>query len=149
MVSHFTLLLIWQSWPFTKKPKAVRTPSPGFSSEAFGLNIVSGPKNPDDCTNIVFVHGLGGSARGTWSHEVGSFWPAWLPAVNGLENCRIMTFGYDADWTKLWKPNNVLDISDFGKQLLEDLYQHYSNCGNVIFWRVQGLILDSYRVCCA
>lgn len=37
-----------------------------------------------------------------------------------------MTFGYDADWYKFWKPKNSLNISDFGTQLLDQLFRHYS-----------------------
>ena len=82
--------------------------------------------------NIVFVHGLGGSAEGTWTDgETNSFWPLWLSKVKGLENARIMTFGYDSSWNEIWKPNNVLDISDFAKQLIHDLWCHYSDYGDV------------------
>jgi hypothetical protein len=83
--------------------------------------------------NIVFVHGLGGSAEGTWTDtQTHSFWPPWLSKVKGLENARIMTFGYDSSWNKIWKPNNVLDISDFAKQLVHDLWCHYSDYGDVL-----------------
>jgi hypothetical protein len=44
-----------------------------------------------------------------------------------------MTFGYDSSWNKIWKPNNVLDISDFAKQLVHDLWCHYADYGNVKF----------------
>ena len=84
--------------------------------------------------NIVFVHGLGGSAEGTWiDSQTNSFWPLWLSKVKGLENARIMTFGYDSSWNKMWKSNNVLDISDFAKQLVHDLWCHYLDYGDVIF----------------
>jgi hypothetical protein len=81
----------------------------------------------------VFVHGLGGSAEGTWTDAgTNSFWPLWLSTVKGLENARIMTFGYDSSWNKIWKSNNVLDISDFAKQLVHDLWCHYLDHGDVI-----------------
>jgi len=82
--------------------------------------------------NIVFVHGLGGSAEGTWTDsQADAFWPPWLTKLGGLENARIMTFGYDSGWNKIWKPNNVLDISDFAKQLVNDLWCHYLAHGDV------------------
>ena len=94
----------------------------------FGLHVVFEPALTNDnepippVTNIIFVHGLGGSAEGTWTHSGSkSFWPRWLPNVKGLEFSRIMTFGYDADWNKIWRPNSLLDISDFGDQLLNHL----------------------------
>ena len=120
----FRLLLTRQSWLFNKTSAGQSSDPP---PDHLGLKVVHEPTaSPDDksCTNIVFVHGLGGSAKGTWTLEPDSFWPAWLPKVRGLENCRIMTFGYDADWNKIWKPNNVLDISDFGDQLLNHLFLH-------------------------
>jgi hypothetical protein len=80
----------------------------------------------EPAVNIVFVHGLGGSAKGTWTYAPGRFWPLWLHEVEGLENTRVMTFGYDANWHQIWKPKNLLDISDFGKQLLDQLFLHYS-----------------------
>jgi hypothetical protein len=83
-------------------------------------------------TNIIFIHGLGGSARGTWTHEATEwYWPESLPDVNGLENVRVMAFGYNADWNQIWKANNVLDISDFGGQLRHTLFLHFSETGEV------------------
>jgi hypothetical protein len=104
-----------------------------------GLNIVVEPAASNEHEalrpiNIIFVHGLGGSSRGTWTHqESGKFWPEWLPNIKGLEHARIMTFGYDADWTKVWTPNSVLDISNFGDQLLNDVFLHYESFGEVTF----------------
>lgn len=45
---------------------------------------------------------------------------------------RIMTFGYDSGWNTLWKPDKVLDISDFAKQLVHDLWLHYTEHGKVV-----------------
>jgi hypothetical protein len=90
------------------------------------------PEPSSSALNIVFVHGLGGSAYGTWTDEkTNSFWPSWLIKVKGLENARIMTFGYDSNWKKIWKSNNVLDISDFARQLVNDLWCHYEDYGDV------------------
>jgi hypothetical protein len=58
-------------------------------------------------------------------------WPLWLPEVKGLETARIMMFGYDSDWKRFWQPNNILDISDFAKQLAHDLWCHFSDFGDV------------------
>ena len=66
--------------------------------------------------NVIFVLGLGGSAKGTWTDsQIDGFWPLWLPAVKGLENTRILSFRYDSIWNKFWKLNNILNISDFAK----------------------------------
>jgi hypothetical protein len=82
--------------------------------------------------NIIFVHGLGGSSKGTWTHtEPQTFWPEWLPAKNGLENVRIATFGYDANWSDITAPSNALGIADFAMQLLDTLDLHYTKYGDV------------------
>jgi len=94
-------------------------------SEHLGLNIFPKGSNSTDSerggvgrTNIIFVHGLGGEAMDTWSYGRSKiFWPGWLPNVPGLEQVRVMTFGYNADWARIWKSNNVLDLSDFALQL--------------------------------
>jgi hypothetical protein len=101
----------------------------------FGLEIIADVKHDEGDQppiNIVFIHGLGGASKDSWRHaESGSFWPLWLSQVRGLENARIMTFGYDSQWSKIWKPNNILDISDFAMQLVNDLWLHYTECGDV------------------
>ena len=131
---------------------------PRPSPDPFGLTILIEPAVPDGehipLTNVIFVHGLGGSARGTWTHEESdSFWPDWLPTTKGLGHARIMTFGYDADWNKIWRPNNVLDISDFGDQLLNHLLLHYSSFGDVSLSLVEKFPLincvGSDSFCCA
>ena len=108
-----------------------------------GLKTLVEPPSPAVSSspplNIVFVHGLGGSADDTWIDPgSGSFWPQWLPENKVLENARVMTFGYDSDWNKIWNPGNVLDISDFAKQLANEMWLHYSQYGDVrpLLWNV-------------
>ena len=75
---------------------------------------------------------LEGQQNGTWTEkQPGSFWPLWLPEIKSLENARIMMLGYESGWNKIWKTNNVLDISDFAKQLVHDLWLHYLEHGDV------------------
>jgi len=72
--------------------------------------------------NIVFVHGLGGSALHTWTeHKSKSFWHLWLPEIDSLANARIMTFGYKSDYKRFWGVKNSLGIYDFANQLADDL----------------------------
>jgi hypothetical protein len=67
---------------------------------------------------------------GTWTDvQTNAFWPQWLSEVEGLEHARIMVFGYDSGWDKIWK-SNILDISDFAKQLTHDLWCHFSDNGD-------------------
>ena len=71
---------------------------------------------------MVFVHGLGGGSRKTWS-KTGTeshFWPAnWLPKDPDFRNVRIHTFGYDSDWTK--GNDNCLNIYHMGLSLVGQL----------------------------
>jgi len=112
------------------------TEKPTFAAETrCGLISVSEPAvGFSSATTIVFVHGLGGCAYGTWTHDRSKeFWPAWLSDVKGLETARVMTYGYDASWNKTWKANTVLDIPDFARQLVNDLWLYYLERGNVLF----------------
>lgn len=72
------------------------------------------------------MHGLGGSAVGTWTHpSTGGFWPAWLTEDDNFKAVRILTFGYEAF------PQSALGIADIANQLLISLdvfhFQHPSN----------------------
>lgn len=82
--------------------------------------------------DIVFVHGLGGSARKTWTHPSSNqCWPEWLYEREDIDNVRILTFGYDANFKKVWAPRNSLGIQGFAQQLLYSLKLRYEQSGNV------------------
>lgn len=70
--------------------------------------------------DIVFVHGLNGSAWKTWSYDGDddSFWPQWLAEDEDLAQYRVSTFGFDS---KVKGAANNLDIIDFAKDLLFQL----------------------------
>lgn len=70
-----------------------------------GLNVLHEPNNvdPEDLKlDILFIHGLTGDAYKTWMKQTGDsevYWPVdLLPQVEGMENARILAFGYDADF---------------------------------------------------
>jgi hypothetical protein len=68
--------------------------------------------------DLVFVHGLGGGSRKTWSknEDPALFWPQeWLPRDPDFRDARVHTFGYDSNWEK----ESILSIHDFAKSLLE------------------------------
>ena len=86
------------------------------------FEVIYQPLKPS--IEIVFVHGLGGESRGTWTYgkdSVCDFWPAWLPTVPGLKDARILSFGYDSNWKMVWKPQTTLGIPQFGTGLLSAL----------------------------
>jgi len=82
--------------------------------------------------DIVFVHGFGGSVIGTWTYQGSDgFWSLWLPEEKGLQNVRILTFGYNANWNPITGGRNVLDIAGFAGQLLDAMELHYHRNGEV------------------
>lgn len=98
---------------FRNKPRDRR-------SDAQGLTVLYEPdKTP--AADIVFVHGLGGSSRQTWSKNKDPelFWPQeWLPLESGLSDVRISTFGYNAHFASATGSSDILNISDFARDLL-------------------------------
>lgn len=49
---------------------------------------------PDAPFDIVFVHGLTGDSKESWTHQNGEFWPAWL--ANDFPSLNVYCAGYDS-----------------------------------------------------
>ena len=99
-----------------------------------GLRVLHEPNTgtASNIVNIVFVHGLGGSATETWTHAASkTFWPSLLHDDRRFANARISTFGYDANFQKIFAPKCMLGISDFATQLLDGLDLHYEEYNDV------------------
>ena len=82
----------------------------------YGLNTLFEPAEPA-IADLVFVHGLGGGSRSTWtkSNDPSLYWPQqWLPNDYGFRDIRIHSFGYNSNWDK----ESALNIHDFAKSLL-------------------------------
>jgi hypothetical protein len=87
---------------------------------SLGLNLLFAP--PEPIVDFVFVHGLGGGSRKTWSkgQDPTLFWPKeWLSRDPEFKQVRLHSFGYDADWAE--RRESILDIYGFGKNLLAAL----------------------------
>lgn len=100
---------------------SVRSRSVDRSNDPLGLHVIYDPP-ADRAVDIVFVHGLGGTSRLSWSwhRDLSLFWPKeWLPLEPGLEDARILTFGYNANF--LSPAKDLFTISDFAKDLLVQL----------------------------
>jgi pimeloyl-ACP methyl ester carboxylesterase len=98
------------------------TPSIGVdvSKGSLGLNLLHSPACP--VVDFVFVHGLGGGSRKTWSKTsaIEDYWPQeWLPKDPSFKHVRVHSFGYNSDWGK--GKDNCLDIHHFAKSLLGEL----------------------------
>ncbi|KAL9014036.1 MAG: hypothetical protein Q9173_001310 [Seirophora scorigena] len=86
-----------------------------------GLNLLYEP--PEPIVDFVFVHGLRGGSRKTWSasDDPSHFWPKeWLPTDPRFKHVRLHSYGYNADWGE--KKGSVLNIHDFGRGLLGDIH---------------------------
>ncbi|KAH8678438.1 hypothetical protein BX600DRAFT_493699 [Xylariales sp. PMI_506] len=86
----------------------------------YGLNLLYTP--PDPLVDLIFVHGLRGGSVKTWckGDDLSLFWPqAWLPRDPDLQNARIHSFGYNADWADTKETS--LDLQDFGRSLFSEM----------------------------
>lgn len=91
-----------------------------------GLNTLYDP-GEIALVDIIFVHGLGGDSKKTWSgsRDAESFWPQdWLPNDPNFKTARIHSFGYDANWRD--RSLSILSIHDFGQDLLGEMKNHPS-----------------------
>jgi protein SERAC1 len=106
---------------FPKTPK----PEP---ADRTGLIKISGCDNPKRCGDIIFIHGLGGNARGTWHPEErqddDNFWLMWL-AQERPDLC-IWSFGYNAEAFE-WK-GATMPLFDRASNL--QAYLEVNNIGN-------------------
>jgi hypothetical protein len=119
--------------PSQSREPPTQVSSTSTSEGRLGLRVLHEPHPGATTTvSIIFVHGLGGSARGTWENKASNkFWPNFLHEDDSLPNARISTFGYNADFKNILAAKNVLGIADFAGQLLDGLDTHYGKYGNV------------------
>jgi pimeloyl-ACP methyl ester carboxylesterase len=106
-----------------KHERPVHIPRP---KGPMGLNTLYDPGDVA-LVDIIFVHGLGGDSKKTWSgsHDTESFWPQdWLPNDPNFKTARIHSFGYDANWRD--RRLSILSIHDFGQDLLGEMKNHPS-----------------------
>ena len=85
-----------------------------------GLNHLYSP--PEPLVDFIFVHGLGGGSKKTWSKTANPYhyWPKeWLPRDPDFKNVRIHSFGYDANWVT--KKDSILGVNEFANSLLGEI----------------------------
>ena len=95
-------------------------------NELLGLHVICDKPNPSG--DIIFVHGLGGTATKTWcwNRHTDYFWPPWLVEEDRLSLYRVSTFGYNSDFKGV---GTNLNIIDFAKELLFQILTFSSGDG--------------------
>jgi pimeloyl-ACP methyl ester carboxylesterase len=74
--------------------------------------------------SIIFVHGLTGSYRSTWTEKSSNiFWPKDLLAKDDLPPTRIWSYGYDAHIAHFWAMTSQNGIYDHASNLVNELSQ--------------------------
>lgn len=122
---------------FLRRPfSGISLASRGSESESsddirgpLGLCLLHEP--PEPLIDFIFVHGLRGGSRKTWSKtdDPTHFWPkAWLPKEPRFKNVRIFSFGYNSNWIN--RKGSTLTIHDFGQALLGDIQTTLSSRRN-------------------
>jgi protein SERAC1 len=103
--------------------RGIRTSQQKSSSprkeEGYGIRVLHNPSAP--AIDIVFLHGLTGSAYTTWLHKKSDvYWPRDL-LKHDIKDARIMTFGYDADVVNFWNHAAVDSLAGYAADLLGSL----------------------------
>jgi pimeloyl-ACP methyl ester carboxylesterase len=96
-----------------------RSRSSNRANDPLGLTVVHQPETSPSL-DIIFVHGLGGTSRATWSkdRDPDYFWPErWLPTEPAIRHARILSFGYNANFAQTGS-TPITGIVDFAKDLL-------------------------------
>lgn len=79
---------------------------------------------------VIFVHGLAGDARSTWTNSNGTYWPALLATDPEFRSFDIYVFEYD---TSFWAPcQSVPDVADALRRFTEDK-RIFSRYDRVVF----------------
>ncbi|KAI1177574.1 hypothetical protein F4777DRAFT_541485 [Nemania sp. FL0916] len=94
----------------------------GGEKGPLGLTTLYEPQEATPAVDIIFVHGLNGGSRKTWSRTADPlhYWPrAWLPEDVDFRDTRIHSFGYNADWGE--RRQSILNIHDFAQSLLGEM----------------------------
>lgn len=103
-------------------PTREQTGVPDRASDPQGLSMLHAPDGPH-VADMIFVHGLGGSSRLSWSRnkDLKLFWPKeWLPLDRDIQQARVFSFGYNASFQSSPQSGTV-GIADFAKNLLYDM----------------------------
>jgi len=56
------------------------------------LPTTLGPRQSAPCLDVIFVHGLSGDRKTTWTADCGAFWPLWI--AEDFPDCDVYVAGY-------------------------------------------------------
>lgn len=107
----------------SKNRRRSRSPATVSARDPLGLHLIHRPAEGVPKADIVFIHGLGGTSRSTWSkdRDPALFWPStFLPLEQDICDMRIFTYGYNAEFMKSGG-RSYTSILDFAKNLLYDM----------------------------
>jgi len=82
----------------------------------FEVKVIYEPDNYP-VADIIFLHGLGGSAIDTWTHSNGGFWPNWL--AKEAPKLRILTVNHPSEKLASLFNGSGMSIADRSKSTLE------------------------------
>ncbi len=88
---------------------------------AIGAKVLSSGDDSQFDVDIVFVHGLRGHRKRTWSHG-DVFWPKDLLG-HDISKARVISWGYDADVVKFLSGPSQASIYGHAIALLADIAQ--------------------------
>lgn len=114
-----TLARVFSGLSIIKQNKNTKESAQDIKGQ-LGLNLLFDSLEP--VVDIVFVHGLGGGSRKTWTkdNDPQLFWPKeWLSRDPEFKRARVHSFGYHADWVE--RRESILNIHDFASSLLAHL----------------------------
>lgn len=97
----------------------------------FGLTQVYAPRGGDPTVDIVFVHGLNGHPKNSWTSKdgAGCFWPVdLLPEVLAPFRPRILTYGYNANVTAFTDGTSRDSILSHAETLASNLAANRNVC---------------------
>ncbi|KAK1527060.1 NACHT and WD domain-containing protein [Colletotrichum costaricense] len=107
---------------FSVPASLTTSPTPRVDQDPVGLKVIHRPVGRP-IADIIFVHGLGGGSRKSWSkgHNPDNCWPKnFLPSEPVVRDARLLTFGYNANFG-VGEGKTMMSILDFAKDLLYDM----------------------------
>lgn len=126
-----------------------RSPIVPSTRDPLGLHLIHRPDDAVPKADIVFIHGLGGTSRSTWSknRDPDLFWPLmFLPLEQDICNMRIFTYGYNAEVMKAGGRSST-SILDFAKNLLYDMRFFIDDAEADL--RIGKVSIISFHICVA